>query len=132
MTDSILDERLRSYLDREESERALGKTNEAILSAVARVSDALGEHKGDNIRQFAKVDARLDQHDYRLGSVEKTAAKVEAKADQIAEDTGNHRIVLAEAHGRRWDDMVWGVAKLALLALLGGGIVEVIHRAAGH
>ena len=97
-----LDDRLRAYLDREESERALGKTNEAILSAVSNLSNALGEHKATDALGFARVDARLDQHDYRLGSVEKTAAKVEAKAEQLAEDTGKHQIVVAEgkAEGR--------------------------------
>ena len=97
-----LDDRLRAYLDREESERALGKTNEAILSAVSNLSNALGEHKATDALGFARVDARLDQHDYRLGSVEKTAAKVEAKAEQLAEDTGKHQILVAEgkAEGR--------------------------------
>lgn len=127
-----LDDRLKAYLDREESERALGKTNEAILSAVSNLSNALGEHKATDALGFARVDARLDQHDYRLGSVEKTAAKVEAKAEQLAEDTGNHRIVIAEKRAGRWDDLVWKLLAVALVGLLSAGIVEFIHRTAGH
>ena len=115
-----LDDRLRAYLDREESERALGKTNEAILSAVSNLSNALGEHKATDTLGFARVDARLDQHDYRLGSVEKTAAKVEAKAEQLAEDTGKHQIVVAEgkAEGRLKVLLALMGAALAVLGTL--------------
>lgn len=115
-----LDDRLRAYLDREESERALGKTNEAILSAVSNLSNALGEHKATDALGFARVDARLDQHDYRLGSVEKTAAKVEAKAEQLAEDTGKHQIVVAEgkAEGRLKVLLALMGAALAVLGTL--------------
>ena len=115
-----LDDRLRAYLDREESERALGKTNEAILSAVSNLSNALVEHKTTDALGFARVDARLDQHDYRLGSVEKTAAKVEAKAEQLAEDTGKHQIVVAEgkAEGRLKVLLALMGAALAVLGTL--------------
>jgi len=41
VSDSQLDERLRAYLDREESERALGNTNSTIITAVRNLSDAL-------------------------------------------------------------------------------------------
>jgi hypothetical protein len=127
-----LDDRLKAYLDREESERALGKTNEAILHAVARISDALTEHKGENVAEFAKVHGRLDVHDFRIGSVEAVAAKVTAKAESLAEDTGNHRIVIAEKRAGRWDDLAWKVLAMVLVGLLSAGVVEFIHRTAGH
>lgn len=117
MSDPVLDKRLKDFLDQCESERALGKTNEAILASVARVADALNEHDKMDLERFARVDARLDQHDYRLGSVEKTAAKVEAKAEALAEDTGKHQIAVAE---RRAD----GPIKV-LLALMGAALAVV-------
>lgn len=117
MSDSQLDDRLRAYLDREESERALGNTNSTIITAVRNLSDALGEHKGDDVERFAAVHSRLEQHDFRLGSVEKVAAKVEAKAEQLVEDTGKHQIVVAE---RRAD----GPIKV-LLALMGAALAVV-------
>lgn len=130
MTD--LDERLRAYLDREDSERELGKTNGAILAAVSSLSNALVEHKGENVAEFSKVHGRLDVHDFRINNVEQVAAKVVAKAESLAEDTGNHRIVIAEKRAGRWDDLVWKVLAVALVGLLSAGLVEFIHRTAGH
>ena len=120
---------LKAYLDREESERALGKTNEAILKAVASVSDALAAHKGENTADFAKVNGRIDVHDFRIGNVEKVAAKVQEKADSLAEDTGNHRIIVAE---RRADAPIKVLLAImgAAMAVLGTLLVWALTR--GH
>jgi hypothetical protein len=66
-----------------------------------------------------------DEHARRL-------SVVETKVDKAAEDTGNHRIVIAEKRAGRWDDLAWKVLAMVLVGLLSAGVVEFIHRTAGH
>lgn len=119
---TALDDKLQKFLDECESERALGFTKDAILAAVRRVSDAQVEHEKNDVERFAKVDVRLTQTDYRLGSVETTAAKVEAKAEKLAEDTGNHRIIVAES-GKGTLVRVLLALMAAALAVVGGLLI---------
>ena len=117
MSTPELDEKLKAYLEREESEREAGHSNEALHGTITRVADWTIERDKADIARFAEVHSRLDQHGYRIGSVEKTAAKIEEKADRLAEDTGNHRIIVAERKGE-------GPVKV-LLAIMGAALAVV-------
>ena len=116
---SDLDTRLKAFLDACESERELGHTNEAIQSTLQRVVDKQIEHEKNDVERFGKLDSRLDQHHWRIGSLEERATKAESKQEKLAEDTGNHRIIIAEKKADHWTSIALKIGLLVLAAAIG-------------
>jgi hypothetical protein len=114
MSDNDLDRRLKEFLDACESERELGHTNAAIQGTLQRIVDNQAMHEKNDVERFAAHASRLDQHHWRIGSLEERATRHEAKQDKLAEDTGSHRVIVAERKAE-------GPMKV-LLALMGAAL----------
>jgi hypothetical protein len=122
-----LDRRLKDYLDREESERDAGITKAAILGMLQRHTDWMADHDKQDAERFAAHQGQIDQHHWRLGSLDGRVAKVEGQADKLAEDTGRHQIVVAERRAEGPIKVLLAIMGSAL-AVLGAVLVWALTR----
>jgi len=97
-----LDERLKDYLDREDQHP---------------IREMLG-----------RLTRRIDDHHRRITALEDKSEKLE---DDV-EDTKSRDLKALRAKQKRIDDIVWSAFKVLLFTLVGAGIVETLHRLAGH
>lgn len=97
-----LDENLRKYIERE-------------------AQDVL---RRETERRFKDLERESYDYARRLENLEKKAER----AEDDKEDTGRHRVESIRAKNKRYEDLVWTIVRLAIIALLSGGVVEFFHR----
>lgn len=119
MASDDLDQMLRAYLEREREDPIRKRLENAAQWQI--------DHEAKDAERFGTVIRTLDSHNFRLGNLEHKAEKIEAEV----ENTGNHNIEELRARNRRWTDGAWKLGYAAVALILGGGIIEFIHRVSG-
>lgn len=117
---SDLDDMLREYLTRERED--------PIRKRLENQAEWMLKHEREDSGRHAELMLVINGHGFRLTTLEGKATALE----EDVEITGQHNIDALRLKARRIDDAVFKAVMIAVIALLGGGIVEFIHRAAGH
>lgn len=112
--------RLLRYLEHEDTE--------PIRGMIREMGSQLLAYEQANIQRFGDIRTLIDGHNWRLSQLEQKANKLEDKV----EETGRHQIQSLRAKAKRYEDTGWLVVRATLLVLLGGGVVEFVHRVMGH
>jgi hypothetical protein len=115
---SDLDEMLRAYLQ--------AQRDNPVQDTLKRIADAQIAHEQLDIVRHGELVAGLNGHNFRLSSLESRADKFE----EHEEITGQHQLESLRAANKRWSDGAWYVIRLVVVCLLGGGVVEIVHRLA--
>jgi len=121
-----LDEMLWEYLRKEEDDPLRDRLDLHGKRLENQANWSIEHEKLDATRHGELMRA-LDGHNFRIGNLEKVADKLE---DEV-EDTKSHDLRALRASNKRWSDLLWRIAGLALAALLAGGVVEFVHRVSG-
>jgi len=122
-----IEEMLRDFLKREEDD-PLRKRLDDVAKRQQNQADWQQEHETKDASRHVELLRKFDAHDYRITNLEKQAGKLEEEV----EDTKTHDLRKLRERDRRVSDTLWKVAVVVLMTLLGGGVVEFIHRVAGH
>jgi hypothetical protein len=109
----VLYERLGKWLAREEEE-PVRKTLQALTGKIVEIEQAHKDLAEDMVRISKATDFRLQT--------------LEANANLLVKE-GTDAMKL---RAKRIDDLAWRIGGIVILMLLGGGVVEVIHRLAAH
>lgn len=118
---------LRDYLKREEDDPIRVRLDQQT-KRLKDQADWQVAHEAMDASRHAEVIRKFDAHDFRITNLEKQAGKLEEEV----EDTKTHDLRKLQERDRRVNDLVWKIAVVVGMTLLGGGVVEFIHRIAGH
>jgi hypothetical protein len=114
-----LDDMLRRYLEREEAD--------PVRKRLERQAEWSIEHDRKDDVRHAEIVRSLDGHDYRIGSLEAKASELSSEF----ENTGRHNLESLRVKARRIDDVRLKVAVGVCIAVLSGGLVQLLHLLGG-
>lgn len=121
------EELLREYLKREEDD-PIRERMDQIAKRQQSQADWQQEHEIKDAARHAEIMQRFVGYDFRISNLEKQAGKLE----EDVEDTKTHDLKSLREREKRVSDLLWKIAALVIMTLLGGGVVEFIHRVSGH
>lgn len=121
------EELLRDYLRKEEDDPIRDRLDK-VSKRQEHQAEWQQEHEIKDAARHAELLQRFVGYDFRLSNLEKQAGKLEEEV----EDTKTHDLRKLRENEKRVSDMIWKIAFVVLMTLLGGGVVEFIHRVSGH
>ena len=122
-----IEDMLRDYLKREEDD-PIRKRLDELSKRQQNQADWQQEHETKDAARHVELLRKFDAHDYRITNLEKQAGKLEEEV----EDTKTHDLRKLREREKRVSDTLWKIAVVVLMTLLGGGVVEFIHRVSSH